>query len=107
MKACALALLLALPARAAEPPPGLDVHAAKVAVIRDANTHAEREVTGGCWISGPSCVDKAREKAACCARAERLEQGHLSPPWLVIAAAVVGLAVGAGTVHYLHTRGNP
>lgn len=105
MRACALALLLALPARAAEPPPELDVRTAKTAIVYIDGKATE--VGGGCWISEVDCRAKAKERASCCARAERLEQGHLSPPWAIIAAGVIGLAVGAGTVHYLHTRSSP
>lgn len=88
------ALLALILAGSDAPVPEFDVHPVKVAVVRHMEQQREVEVTGGCWISSDDCLSKARERAACCAEAERLKKGHISPPWGVVLGTVGGFIGG-------------
>lgn len=93
------AALLALVLAASDVPPATpEVRVVKVAIVRDPNGVGEVEVTGGCHIPGVDCIARAREKAACRARAERLEKGVTAAPLVATGAVAftLGLAIGVG-----------
>lgn len=105
MNAALLALLIAA---ADVPPAEPHVSIVKVAVVRDPDSVGEREVVGGCHISGTDCLARAREKAECCARADRLAKGVVAPPWLLVGTAVVAFAAGvAVAVVAINSKGKP
>lgn len=105
MKACALALLLALPC-VAQSDGGVDVARLKVGIVYVDGR--EREVADGCWMSSSRCLELAQERERLAAENGALRDGAAAPPWVAIVGAfIVGLAGGVTLTVLAVNKGKP
>lgn len=91
MRAAALALLLALPARAQDPPREVIEVESGILHTLDGGTV---EVMGGAYLTDPALLSTGRELAGLRAQNEELRKAPVAAPTSIAVAVLIGLALG-------------